>query len=151
MPDFYVTFGAQYPRVPNPVWSPAHHNGWLRVRGAPDRSTAESWCWTVLLDFWSNIYDHEPSPAIYPLGEIGRMTHRQTSTGEVLTLEDAREYLGRPARRLADAALSVRTTPGADPLSHASPEWVEFTEALGAWYLLRVPMDEVPVREESDA
>lgn len=70
--QFYVTFGMQYPREPHPVWPGAHHDGYV-VIVAPDERTARGAAFAAFGQHWSMIYEHEPDPGYFPLGELTRL------------------------------------------------------------------------------
>ena len=64
---FYVTFGSQYPRVPNPTCEYAHHDGWIRIL-APDETEARRIVLHRIDRYWSMIYTAaECTP--YPITE----------------------------------------------------------------------------------
>lgn len=150
MPDFYVTFGSQFPRERHPTWGPAHHDGWVRLVGPEDPDTAASWCWQMFGSGWSNLYPHEPDDGFFPLGEIGRIytgddgTLRIQDAREYRFLQGARDYLGMAAIRLADATLAIRSGAGDWELTTGDPRWEEFCAAIGAWHDIRHPRPEPP-------
>jgi hypothetical protein len=72
MPEFYVTFGQQYPREPHPTFPEAHRDGWATivaesVAGAREIAVRE------LGRHWAFIYaEGEIDKSYYPAGELER-------------------------------------------------------------------------------
>lgn len=75
MPEFYVTFGDQYPtREAHPTFPQAHRDGWLTVI-AGDISVARAIAFERLGQKWSFIYASDDDlwkPEFFPLGELDR-------------------------------------------------------------------------------
>lgn len=79
MPDFYLTFGSQYARVPHPNYPDAHPDGWVRIT-APDYITARraafrlagrEWCWLYsdIIEILSTSF----GIPYFPQGEIAHL------------------------------------------------------------------------------
>lgn len=124
MPDFYVTFGSQYPGVPHPTWGAAHRDGWLRITGARDELEARDAMSQRFGTRWSNIYPDEPGAEHFPLGEIGRMS---VTGGRI---EDARDYLDRPARKLAALLVHERLLSGHAPGAETDAEFLAYEKVF---------------------
>jgi hypothetical protein len=79
--EFFVTFGQQYTREPNPGFEAAHPDGWLVIE-ANSLEDARSAVAHALGNHWSNLYTKEEfmtdAARLYPRGELGRITSTMT-------------------------------------------------------------------------
>jgi hypothetical protein len=72
MAEFYVTFGAQYPREPHPAFPEAHHDGWVTIV-ADNYLDARDIAFRELRRHWAFIYTPgELNESWFPLGELAR-------------------------------------------------------------------------------
>lgn len=75
MTEYYVTFGQKVRQDPNPVWPHAHADGYLTVV-PPDgtEDTARAMADAVTGGDWSMIQRDTPTPKLFPLGQLGKLS-----------------------------------------------------------------------------
>lgn len=72
MPDYYITFGFQYPREPPPTFPEAHHDGWVTIV-ADNAPQAREIAFREFGRHWSFMYEPaEIDTSYYPKGELAR-------------------------------------------------------------------------------
>lgn len=124
MPDFYATFGVQYPRNAHPYWGAAHSDGYVTIKDAPTRQEAHKTANYFFGQAWSNLYDDPPDPQFAPLGEIGRI---YTGDDGTLRIQDAREYRFLPEEEPLDDPVNGSFGGGIWTTS----DWVQISDKQG--------------------
>ena len=80
--SLYVTFGQRYRHQPHPLFTKAHPDGWLELRGFPTRDMARTVAFAITGGYHAFDYTEPPALSTYPAGPLATVTYRDTKDGD---------------------------------------------------------------------